>query len=166
MTNPNGHKRKSGLCSVLSIAVAGTAFLQVSQLGTYIQHTALSLKISRYLWGSMQRPWLALWWCSALVNTHLNTLWDVPPSLYLQFSAMAVCSPESLPAVQCRGRMFLQTSIHNSVLWLLSTLFWLLQNEQITRLHRVSLSLLSNSSVLVFTLFAACSVLSLKELPA
>lgn len=160
MTNPNGHKRKSGLCSVLSIAVAGTAFLQVSQLGTYIQHTALSPKISRsspspplcYLWGSMQRPWLALWWCSAL-GEH-------------SFKYVVRCSPKSLPAVLCRGRMFLQTSIHSSVLWLLSTLFWLLQNEQITRLHRVSLSLLSNFSLLVFTLFTACSVLSLKELPA
>lgn len=82
------------------------------------------------------------------------------------FKYVVRCSSKSLSAVQCRGRMFLQTSIHNSVLWLLSTLFWLLQTEQITRLHKVSSSLLSNFSFLVFTLFTACSALSLKELPA
>ena len=81
------------------------------------------------------------------------------------FKYVVRCSPKSLSAVQCCDLMFLQTSIHDSVLWLLSTLSWLLQNEQITGLPRVSSSLLSTFSFLVFTLFTACSVLSLKELP-
>lgn len=59
--------------------------------------------------------------------------------------------------------MSLQISIHNPVLQLLSTFFfWPLQSEQITRLCRFSLPLLSNFSFLVFRWWQ----LSLCSLPA
>lgn len=97
-----------------------------------------------YHWGSMQNSWLAFWWCSALMNTHLNMMWDVPPNLHLQSGATAIVHTRLLASAEWADNKTSKVLLASPFQFLFSCL----------------------QMATAFTLFTACNSLSLRDLPA